>query len=77
MADKPPLPTKNDGSVHITNIHKEVKNLRGNVPCASYGNCNDCCKDVNVCEHFLLFNCGDIHPTPRRSLGSGGDEPTG
>lgn len=32
------------------------------VPCKACGNRNHCCKDVNKCDHFVLFDCGEISP---------------
>ncbi|KAI9038647.1 uncharacterized protein KD926_010591 [Aspergillus affinis] len=61
---RPALPlTKKDGNVHITNMRKLVRNLGHKVPCASCGTAKDCCKNINICDHFLLFNCQNLAPT--------------
>jgi len=32
------------------------------IPCSTCGNRNNCCKDINKCDYFILFNCGEISP---------------
>ncbi|KAL2836238.1 hypothetical protein BJX68DRAFT_273593 [Aspergillus pseudodeflectus] len=56
------LPKKKDGSVHVTNMRAEVVRMGHSVPCKSCGSRVNCCKDINKCDHFVLFNCGDLHP---------------
>ncbi|KAF7164869.1 hypothetical protein CNMCM5623_009296 [Aspergillus felis] len=60
----PILPLKKDGTVHVTNMRKKVAELGHKVPCDSCGKRNDCCKDVNKCDYFILFDCGSVCPTP-------------
>jgi hypothetical protein len=43
-------------------MRKKVGEMGRKVPCSACGNRNDCCKDVNKCDHFVLFDCGDISP---------------
>ncbi|EAW22051.1 uncharacterized protein NFIA_036070 [Aspergillus fischeri NRRL 181] len=59
-AGTPSLPVKKDGTVHVTNMRKKVAEMGRKVPCSSCGNRNDCCKDINKCAYFVLFNCGNI-----------------
>ncbi|KAK1138225.1 hypothetical protein N8T08_004049, partial [Aspergillus melleus] len=59
----PALPlTKKDGKVHVTDMRKLVRNMGKKVPCGSCGDRRNCCKDINLCEHFLLFNCDKLAP---------------
>ncbi|KAL4998870.1 hypothetical protein BDV10DRAFT_193990 [Aspergillus recurvatus] len=58
----PRLPRKKDGNVHITNMRLEVVRLGKSVPCKSCGTRSTCCKDINKCDHFVLIDCGDLHP---------------
>ncbi|KAL3494962.1 hypothetical protein BJX62DRAFT_233930 [Aspergillus germanicus] len=57
----PSLPKKKDGSVHVTNMRAEVIRMGHSVPCKSCGSRVNCCKDINRCDHFVLFDCGDLH----------------
>ncbi|KAL4887744.1 hypothetical protein BDV59DRAFT_189998 [Aspergillus ambiguus] len=61
---RPILPVKKDGQVHVTNMRLKVRELGHNVPCQSCGERKNCCKNINLCDHFVLFDCGDLHPTP-------------
>ncbi|KAG2000758.1 hypothetical protein GB937_010865 [Aspergillus fischeri] len=63
-ASTPPLLVKKDSTVHITNMRKKVAEMGHHVPCNSCGNRNECCKDINKCDHFILFECGNIHTDP-------------
>ncbi|KAL4883541.1 hypothetical protein BJY04DRAFT_184845 [Aspergillus karnatakaensis] len=58
----PSLPKKKDGTVHVTNMRAEVVRMGHSVPCESCGTRVNCCKDINKCDHFVLFDCGDLHP---------------
>ncbi|PYH93087.1 hypothetical protein BO71DRAFT_328512, partial [Aspergillus ellipticus CBS 707.79] len=58
----PPLPLKRDGTVHVTNMRKKIIDIGYRVPCNSCSNRNDCCKDINKYDHFIYFNCSDLHP---------------
>ncbi|KAL4782837.1 hypothetical protein BJX76DRAFT_349064 [Aspergillus varians] len=58
----PSLPKKKDGSVHVTNMRAEVVRMGHSMPCKSCGSRVNCCKDINKCDHFVLFDCGDLHP---------------
>ncbi|KAL4934233.1 uncharacterized protein BDV17DRAFT_278553 [Aspergillus undulatus] len=72
----PPLPRKQGGSIHITNMRKQAVNLGGTVPCESCSNRNDCCKDINKYDNFILFDCGNIHPTPAARYSTANTETT-
>ncbi|KAL4768413.1 hypothetical protein BDW60DRAFT_210960 [Aspergillus nidulans var. acristatus] len=67
--DLPLLPKKKDGTVHVTNMRLEVVRLGKPVPCKSCGTRNACCKDISKCDHFILFNCGNLHPGPTVNQG--------
>ncbi|KAL4914610.1 hypothetical protein BDW62DRAFT_204499 [Aspergillus aurantiobrunneus] len=57
----PALPVKEDGSVHVTNMRAAVVKMGHKVPCDSRGTLNNCCKDLNCCDFFHFFDCGDMH----------------
>ncbi|CRG92923.1 hypothetical protein PISL3812_10004 [Talaromyces islandicus] len=61
-ASKPKLPLKKKGIVHLTRMREIVRELDGKIPCESCENRNSCCKDINVCDHFALFDCGGLVP---------------
>lgn len=44
------------------------------VPCNACGKRNDCCKDINQCEHFQHFYCGDLASTLSAQIVTGGDQ---
>ncbi|KAL4798801.1 hypothetical protein BDV19DRAFT_356171 [Aspergillus venezuelensis] len=46
----------------MTNMRAEVIRLGHGVPCTSCDSRVNCCKDINQCDHFVLFDCGDLHP---------------
>jgi hypothetical protein len=48
----------------MTNMHKKVAELGHKVPYNSYRKRNDCCKDVNKYDYFILFNYGSVCPSP-------------
>jgi hypothetical protein len=43
-------------------MRAEVTRMGHSVPCNSCGTRVNCCKDINKCDHFVLFDCGDLHP---------------
>lgn len=47
----------------------EVVRLGKPVPCRSCATRNACCKDINKCEYFVLFDCGDLRPDAAVSQG--------
>jgi hypothetical protein len=55
--------------VHITNMRLEVVRLGKPVPCRSCALRNACCKDINKCEYFALFDTGDLRPDVAVSQG--------
>ncbi|KAI9034732.1 uncharacterized protein KD926_006351 [Aspergillus affinis] len=62
-ASLPALPLKQkDNTVHTTNMRQLVRNMGHKVPCNSCPALKDCCKDINRCDHFLLFDCGNLAP---------------
>ncbi|KAL4935059.1 hypothetical protein BDV06DRAFT_217707 [Aspergillus oleicola] len=63
-AAQAPTTPSHGGSVHITNMRKQAIELGGTVPCQSCSSRNDCCKDINKCDNFIFFNCGNMHPKP-------------
>ncbi|KAE8384443.1 hypothetical protein BDV23DRAFT_177034 [Aspergillus alliaceus] len=67
----PLLPRKKDGAPHVTNIRKRAVDLGGSVPCDSCKTKNECCKDIDHCDNFMLFDCGNLAPVPAiRVLGA-------
>jgi hypothetical protein len=46
-------------------MRKEAAQLGYKVPCDTCKTRNNCCKNINSCELFFKFNCGDLHPTQR------------
>ncbi|KAL4786397.1 hypothetical protein BJX76DRAFT_321254 [Aspergillus varians] len=58
----PVLPLKKDGTVHITEMRKAVTRMGHKVPCDSCTTRNACCKDINLCDFFIFFDCGNMHP---------------
>ncbi|GFF98314.1 conserved hypothetical protein [Aspergillus udagawae] len=69
----PILPKKKDGTVHVTNMRKKVVEFGHKVPCDSCGKRSDCCKDVNKCAYFILFNCGSVCPSPASQVDTAGE----
>ncbi|KAE8388261.1 hypothetical protein BDV23DRAFT_185621 [Aspergillus alliaceus] len=57
-----PLPLKKDGTPHLLNMRRRAESLGGSVPCSSCESKFDCCKDINKCDNFLLFDCGALTP---------------
>ena len=49
-----------------------VTKMGHKVPCDSCDTRNNCCKDINHCDFFIFFDCGDLHPTP--AAASGGEQ---
>lgn len=47
----------------MTNMRQEIVGMGLKVPCNACGKRNDCCKDINQCEHFQHFYCGDLAST--------------
>lgn len=73
----PKLPVKRNGDVsdfqvlinrlltaqvHVTNMRRMVSEMGHKIPCESCENRTDCCKDINKCDHFVLFECGELAP---------------
>ncbi|KAL2824829.1 hypothetical protein BJY01DRAFT_241646 [Aspergillus pseudoustus] len=58
----PALPKKKDGIVHVTNIRAKVTCMGHSMPCSSCGTRVNYYKDINKCNHFVLFNYGNLHP---------------
>ncbi|KAJ5950700.1 uncharacterized protein N7479_009113 [Penicillium vulpinum] len=59
--NKPKIPRKKDGSIHLTDIRKKVKDLHGQVPCEPCKDTNDrtgCCREENIsrCDNFDYFD---------------------
>ncbi|BCR86534.1 uncharacterized protein ACHE_30521S [Aspergillus chevalieri] len=54
-SERPPLLMKKNGSVHVTDMRKQVVLMGHKIPCSACGNRNDCCKDMESCEYFHLF----------------------
>ncbi|KAE8377486.1 hypothetical protein BDV26DRAFT_293090 [Aspergillus bertholletiae] len=61
---RPLLPLKKDGTPHLLNMRRRAEDLGGAVPCRSCESKKECCKDINKCDNFLLFDCGALAPTP-------------
>ncbi|KAB8212649.1 hypothetical protein BDV33DRAFT_137647 [Aspergillus novoparasiticus] len=61
---RPSLPLKKDGTPHLLNMRRRAEDLGGSVPCRSCESKSDCCRDINKCDNFLLFDCGALAPTP-------------
>ncbi|PYH99043.1 hypothetical protein BO71DRAFT_415769 [Aspergillus ellipticus CBS 707.79] len=58
----PVLPVKKDGTVHVTNMRAAVAKMGHKIPCESCSTRTACCKDINLCDFFIFFDCGDMHP---------------
>ena len=43
-------------------MRKKGSEMGRKIPCSACGNRNDCHKDVNKCDYFVLFNCSGISP---------------
>ncbi|KAL2859111.1 uncharacterized protein BJX67DRAFT_368974 [Aspergillus lucknowensis] len=56
------LPKKKDSSVHVTNMRTKIACMGKSVPYMSCSSCVNCCKDINKCDYFVLFNYGNLHP---------------
>ncbi|KAJ5817627.1 hypothetical protein N7447_007635 [Penicillium robsamsonii] len=59
--NKPAIPRKKDGSIHLTEMRKQVKALHGQVPCEPCKDANDragCCRLENAtrCDNFEYFD---------------------
>ncbi|EYE91950.1 uncharacterized protein EURHEDRAFT_463622, partial [Aspergillus ruber CBS 135680] len=54
-SERPPLPMKKNGGVHVTDMRKQVVLMGHKIPCSACGNRNNCCKDMESCEYFHLF----------------------
>lgn len=50
-------------------MYLEVVYLGKPVLCRSCATRNACCKDINKCEYFVLFDCGDLRPDAAVSQG--------
>ncbi|PYH88972.1 hypothetical protein BO71DRAFT_466275, partial [Aspergillus ellipticus CBS 707.79] len=62
------LPMTKDGrKQNITVMRKLVPYLKDNVPCKSCASTKECCKNINNCNNFLLFDCGKIGPAAATS----------
>ncbi|KAF7585082.1 hypothetical protein BBP40_000747, partial [Aspergillus hancockii] len=72
---KYPLPLNKAGKPHIINMRKIVPHLKGTVPCKNCNNKKDCCRDIQTCANFALFDCGDLHPVAANAEDSEEDEP--
>ncbi|KAL4860282.1 hypothetical protein BDV12DRAFT_181822 [Aspergillus spectabilis] len=57
-------------------MRKEVVRLGHTVPCSSCGQRNNCCKDISQCDHFVLFECGDLRPDPATNAALNENEQT-
>jgi hypothetical protein len=45
-------------------MRKMVSERGQKLPCGSCESRNECCKDINKCDYFVLFDCGELAPTP-------------
>lgn len=46
----------------MTNIRTVVIGMGHKVPGNSCGTRANCCKDINCCDHFVIFDYGHLHP---------------
>ncbi|PYH94148.1 hypothetical protein BO71DRAFT_326108, partial [Aspergillus ellipticus CBS 707.79] len=58
----PVLPVKKDRTVHVTNMRAAVAKMGYKILYKSCSTRTACYKDINLCNFFIFFDCGDMHP---------------